>query len=727
MKPVKQSLLVLSFLIFLFTSVHAQSNRRVEKLKADSVLSLKGEVYFSFEISGREEINRFTRMVSIENVKGTVVFAYANKKQFKKFFKTKRAFVVLEHPKESSKESGLMRGIEQGNQSNTVWNFYPTYTGYDSMMTTFQNSFPALCTVFNIGTLASGRKLLVAKISSNVNVRENKPQFLYSSTMHGNEPTGYVTMLHLIDYLLTNYGTDSRVTYLLDHIEIYINPLANPDGCYAAGNNTVTGATRSNANHVDLNRNYPDPQYGANPDGNSYQPETQAFMHFADSLYFSMSANFHTGAEVFNTPWDTWGQLSADDAWWLRMGAMYADTVQNNSSGNYFTDLFSGSHPGVTNGYAWYQVVGGRQDYMNFFKHCRESTMELSAASIPNANSLLNYWNYNYRSLLNYLQQSLYGIRGVVTDSCSGLPISAKVFISSHDHDSSHVYSNLPIGDYHRMIISGNYDVTFSAPGFFPKTILGIHVANDSTTIVNVELIPIISTAAFSALPRTLCPGDVQFGGPSESGISWFWDFGDGGSSSLQNPVYNYVTAGNYNVTLTVSNCGSSLSSLVNNYITVFPVPSTPTITFLNDTLFSSASTGNEWYFNGSLIASATDNFYIPVSSGDYSVTSTNSYGCISEQSLAYTFIANGIHAVGISSSSFTVFPNPSTGNVTIQLIQPEKGISIEIVNSLGQIVFQSFPNSEQITFFASRLTPGIYLVRLITEKKCVSRYLIRE
>ena len=135
---------------------------------------------------------------------------------------------------------------------------------------------------------------------------------------------------------------------------------------------------------------------------------------------------------------------------------MYADTAQANSSGNYFTDLFSGSDPGVTDGYAWYQVTGGRQDYMNYFKRCREVTIELSSASIPNANTLLNYWNYNYRSLLNYLEQSLYGVRGIVTDSCSGQALSARVFIATHDHDSSHVYSNLPIGDYHRYLIAGN-------------------------------------------------------------------------------------------------------------------------------------------------------------------------------------------------------------------------------------------------------------------------------
>ena len=46
-------------------------------------------------------------------------------------------------------------------------------------------------------------------------------------------------MLHLIDYLLTNYGTDTRVTNMINNMVIWINPLANPDGTYHGGNNTV--------------------------------------------------------------------------------------------------------------------------------------------------------------------------------------------------------------------------------------------------------------------------------------------------------------------------------------------------------------------------------------------------------------------------------------------------------------------------------------------------------
>ena len=299
-------------------------------------------------------------------------------------------------------------------------------------------------------------------------------------------------MLRLIDDLLSNYGTDSMITYLVNHVNIWINPLANPDGTYAGGNSSILNATRYNANIVDLNRNYPDPTDGPHPDGNQWQPETVAFMNFATNHHFVMSINFHTGSEVFNYPWDTWPRLHPDNDWWVLVSRMFADTIHlySNYSG-YFTSL----NDGTTDGYAWYSVSGGRQDYMNYFQHCREAIIELSSSGsddgkIPAASTLPNYWSYTYHSLLNHIQQCIFGVRGIVTDSVTGKPLYAMVFVENHDQDSSNVYSALPKGSYFRPIYQGSYAFTFSATGYISKTIQNVKVQNDSTTILNVQLSP---------------------------------------------------------------------------------------------------------------------------------------------------------------------------------------------------------------------------------------------
>ena len=64
------------------------------------------------------------------------------------------------------------------------------------------------------------------------------------------------------------------------------------------------------------------------------------------------------------------------------------DSCQINSSSGYFNDL----NNGITNGWDWYEVDGGRQDYMNYFRYCKEFTLELSNDKTPNPNDLSDLW-----------------------------------------------------------------------------------------------------------------------------------------------------------------------------------------------------------------------------------------------------------------------------------------------------------------------------------------------
>lgn len=472
---------VFTFIFFLIIScsISAQYSEVVNKIFAD-----KTEIQFKFKISAKSELNKLTQIISIDKVADLEVYAYANKKEFSRFLNLNYDYEIINDILYDASHYNMLESLNYKNIQ--AWDFYPTYNAYDSLMTKFQTNFPNLCRTFSIKTLASGRKLLFVKISDNPDSTENEPKFLYTSSMHGDELTGAVLMLRLIDYLLNNYNSNSRIANLINNTEIWINPMANPNGTYASGNSTVAGATRYNGNGVDLNRNYPDPQGGQHPDGNSWQEETQAFMALADSIQFTMAANFHGGAEVCNYPFDTWAQFAADDNWWQLVCREYADTVHAFAVSGYLDDLDNG----ITNGYAWYQAIGGRQDYMNYFKYCREFTMEISNTKKPAASTLPNFWNYNYRSFLNYIEQVQYGFRGIVTDSVTGQPLKAKIFIQNHDRDSSHIYSVLPLGNYFRPIYAGNYNVTFSASGYYPKTV-SVSVLNRNITVKNVKLIPV--------------------------------------------------------------------------------------------------------------------------------------------------------------------------------------------------------------------------------------------
>jgi hypothetical protein len=468
-------------IFILFFSLFAISTLAQDK-SAQQILEDRGEVYFSFQIEDRDLIHEFSSIISIDKIEENTVFAYANKTGFDAFCERGFSYKVLTEPSlliyPNMLEDITTKQIKD-------WDFYPTYEAYVAMMYQFEADYPEICDVFSIGQSNEGRELLVAKISDNVTEDEGEPEFLYTSSIHGNEITAYPLMLRLIDSLLSTYESAERIANMIDHLEIFINPLANPDGTYRTGNQSVNGATRFNAYNVDLNRNYPDPEDGPNPDGNSWQTETLRFMEFAEDRHFTASCNFHGGEEVCNYPWDTWQHLSADDEWWQYVCHEYADTAHNFAPPEYL----SGFDNGITNGYAWYTISGGRQDYMNFFHQCREFTMEISYVKIMPASLLPDYWEYNKRSFLNYMEQSLYGIGGSITDVDTGDPIKAMIYINNHDEDSSWVYSSALDGSYHRLIHEGTYSVTFSAPGYYSQINAFVEVQNRNLTTLNVELL----------------------------------------------------------------------------------------------------------------------------------------------------------------------------------------------------------------------------------------------
>lgn len=415
------------------------------------IFALRPEIYFRFQIQFRADISKITRIVSIDNIVDDTVYAYANRSEFEQFKTLNIRYEILPPP---SLITRMKMSGSVGKSKN--WDSYPTYPAYRNMMLQFASDYPALCRVDSIGKSVQGRGIFCVVISNNVQSEAAEPEVLNTSTMHGDETTGYILMLRLIDHLLTNYGLDKQVTELVDNLEIWINPLANPDGTYFNGDSTVYGATRTNANGIDLNRNFPDPKEGEHPDGNAWQPETIAMIGLAERQNFILSANFHSGAELLNYPWDCWEGRHADDDWLIRLCRQYADTVHAHSPTGYLTDR----NNGITNGYEWYEIHGGRQDYMTYYRHGREVTIEISEVKMPTAEEISLYWEYNRAALLNYLAAALSGMRGEIrTDrDLSGIQIS----IVGHEQNNSWAVPDRDFGDFYRLCLPGVYQLNVS-------------------------------------------------------------------------------------------------------------------------------------------------------------------------------------------------------------------------------------------------------------------------
>ncbi len=535
-----------SFILLFFQNSLTAQNSSIE-----DVIDDRGEAVVKVLINNKQQAVYLNQIASVEKVYSDAVLMYLNRDQFKTI-KSLGLKTELYSPYYSNSRAITM-AYTTAEMAN--WDKYPTWSVYQDMMLNFAASYPDICALDTIGFSEEGRALLVVKISDNVSTDETEPEFFLTGQMHGDELVGYILPLRMIDYLLSNYGSNDQVDNLVNSLELWINPLSNPDGTYGNSETDVSSATRYNANGIDLNRNFPDPNGSWNPDGNETAAENLAMMNFAAQRHFVMSANSHAGAELVNYPWDSWEELHADDDWLYETSRKYADTAQANSPSGYMTQ----QDDGITNGYAWYTTDGSRQDYFNYYEHCREVTLEWSDPKLLDAEELPAHWNYNRNALLNYFEEATEGIHGIITDSVTGEPIEAEVFIEGHDERNTQVYSDLPNGDYHRLLAAGSWHLQYSKEGYQTKT-LQFELEQDETINQNVQLVPL------SILPPQVdfvvndtapdCSGQIHFINLTQAvgDVTYAWDFGDGSVSSIENPVHTYYQNGSYTISLTAEN-----------------------------------------------------------------------------------------------------------------------------------------------------------------------------
>lgn len=84
--------------------------------------------------------------------------------------------------------------------------------------------------------------------------------------------------------------------------------------------------------------------------------------------------------------------------------------------------------------------------------------------------------------------------------------------------------------------------------------------------------------SAFSTSDTNNCTGMVSFTNSTINGpTSYLWDFGDGNTSTMQNPTHNYTLNGIYTVSLSTSNAYGSDQLTKTNYI-IINKPSTPSV-----------------------------------------------------------------------------------------------------------------------------------------------------
>ena len=220
-------------------------------------------------------------------------------------------------------------------------------------------------------------------------------------------------------------------------------------------------------------------------------------------------------------------------------------------------------------------------------------------------------------------------------------------------------------------------------------------------------------TASFSVTPNSCSNRNVTFNsGASVGAVTYAWNFGDGNTSTLANPIHTYAADGNYTVTLTI-NTGASSS---NQSVAVVTNPVAGTIstnlnTCTNEYTFSSNATGTNltyaWSFSGG--------------SGSASTTSSaqRTYSTTDPTTVDLTVTANGACStvVGqLSLNPFAAIPGPNAG-LSASLVSA-CSTSVTITNTSTnadsyEIKVDGGSYSAQTTFpfNIDGLTPGIHTI----------------
>ncbi len=224
-----------------------------------------------------------------------------------------------------------------------------------------------------------------------------------------------------------------------------------------------------------------------------------------------------------------------------------------------------------------------------------------------------------------------------------------------------------------------NPSTIYLNPGIYTIKLVIRNAAGSADSLTKLQYVVVYAkpTTNFSASTLTGCyPLAVNFTDLSTPGsgtiTNWLWDFGDGNTSTQQNPSHIFSSAGTYTVLLVVTNSkGCSKSFTRSNYITInngvkaaftnsFPTNcSAPQTINFQDQSSSTGAFSHQWFFGDGGTSTLANPQHLYTLAGNYTVRLivTNSTGCVDTATHV-----NAIN-VGAVSADFTVPAINCAGN----------------------------------------------------------------
>ncbi len=384
---------------------------------------------------------------------------------------------VIPSELEMIKAIGLRYKIEREDLNEFSRNFwqsmdptreaYHTYAEIVALADSLATTFPDICEKHMFGTSVQGRELGALKISDNVSLDENEAEVMFDGGIHGDEVGCAENCIRFARDLCRDYGADPDITYLVDNREIWIYYMVNPDGRVADD--------RENANGVDLNRDsgYMWDGWGGSS-GAFSQVESKALRDATYGRQFVVHTTYHSGTEYISCPWSYRADQCPDFGHIIQLAGVYSSTST-------YPNLAYGQ--GCT---GMYPINGSTKDTNYGAAGAISWSMEISYSKHPPTGEIQLYYQRNVPAMLAMIEYSGYGLEGVVTDVNTDDPVTAAVFIN--DYFPS--YTDTAVGDYHKYVLPGTYDITIVANGYETQTITGVTVTANSSTATDFQLTP---------------------------------------------------------------------------------------------------------------------------------------------------------------------------------------------------------------------------------------------
>lgn|GEM_PF-645420 len=236
----------------------------------------------------------------------------------------------------------------------------------DAYLDTLAAEVPDLVTVQEVGSSLDGRPIRALRITAGS--AEGKAAVFFTGTQHAREWLSPMTVMCIADTYARAYGTNPRITDVLDAIVLYVIPMVNPDGyAYSWNGDRYWRKNTRGGYGVDLNRNW-GYQWGGDGSSGSLgdetfrgdapfsEPETQAVKAFVESKPEGVAfIDFHSFAELVLYPWGYQYGAAPDDVLLAQIAGEMASAIES-SHGNDFqpiqgSDLYPAS--GVIDDWAY--------------------------------------------------------------------------------------------------------------------------------------------------------------------------------------------------------------------------------------------------------------------------------------------------------------------------------------------------------------------------------------